>query len=230
MPAAAARPDAARRSVGPLARRARSVRQSAAHTSLTLAGRRRRHPGRAHPPAPGVPQSHPERDRRPGRRRRVPRFAIALGRDGGEATLSFADGGPGFPADIARARVRALRDDQGQGHRPRARDREEDRRRARRPRRSSTTRAARRARHARVPVHAAAAPAAALDASTPWRRQGNPDRRRRSRHPRAALRDPAGRGLSRRARRERAARRARTASGSSRRWCCSTSGCPTPTA
>ena len=35
-----------------------------------LAGRAALHPGRAHPPAPGVPQSPSERDRCPGRRRR----------------------------------------------------------------------------------------------------------------------------------------------------------------
>ena len=61
-------------------------------------------------------------------------------------------------------------------------------------------------------------------------RQGNPDRRRRSRHPRAAVGNPAGRGLPRRARRERERGARVPRSASSPRSCCSTSGCRTPTA
>ena len=61
-------------------------------------------------------------------------------------------------------------------------------------------------------------------------RQGNPDRRRRSRHPRAAVRDPAGRGLPSKPRRKRDGGARVPGDASGRRSCCSTSGCRTPTA
>ena len=119
-------------------------------SSLSLPDAPGRHPGRAHPPAPGVPQSPAECDRCPGRRRRPALRDRARRRATARRRSSFADHGPGFARRRARARVRAVRDDQGEGHRPRPRDREEDRRRARRPRRARERAAARRARDARV--------------------------------------------------------------------------------
>ncbi len=58
-----------------------------------------------------------------------PHFAIALSATGnGEATLTFADGGPGFARGRAGARVRTVCDDQSERNGPGARDREEDHR------------------------------------------------------------------------------------------------------
>ena len=153
--------------------------------------------------------------------------------------LTVTDNGCGFPEQRDAARVRAVRDHQAQGHRARARDRQEDRRGARRRRRPSRTsrRAARasrsscrwrrrrtrrpgRRRGRRCKLQSPALPAYAA----------NPGRRRRNRHPRAALRDPERRGLSGAAGGKRGRGARATAARRAPTWCCSTSGCRTPTA
>ena len=70
------------------------------HVALSLPDAPLHHPGRAHPPAPGVPQSHLERGRRPGRRSPIRASRSRSHAVGGEATLAFADGGPGFADDV----------------------------------------------------------------------------------------------------------------------------------
>ena len=79
-----------------------------------------------------------------------PRIAISLVAAGGEATLDVRRRRPGVRRGRARARVRAVRDDQSERHGPGARDREEDHRRARRPRGARQLAPRRRARDARV--------------------------------------------------------------------------------
>ena len=82
------------------------------HTSLALPDVAGGHPGRAHPPPPGVSQSPAECHRCPSRAATIRAYAISLARADGEARLSVADGGDGLRARRARAGVRALRDDE----------------------------------------------------------------------------------------------------------------------
>ena len=97
------------------------------------------HPGRAHPPAPGVPQS-PAATRstpRPTRRSALSRSRCAPAT--AKRRSRCRRWRPGLSRRRHHARVRALRDDEVERHGPRPRDREEDRRRARRSRRASPT-------------------------------------------------------------------------------------------
>ena len=86
--------------VGPLARRAGSVRQSAPAHVARPPGRPGGHPGRAHPSPPGVSQSPAERHRCAVRPRRSRITRSRLRHVEGEARLSVADGGDGFPPDV----------------------------------------------------------------------------------------------------------------------------------
>ena len=98
--------------------------------------------------------------------------------------------------------LRALRHHEAEGNGPGARDREEDRRRA--PRRASCVE--------NVKPHGANVSIVLPLRRLPLNRrpanvrEPDPRRRRRSRHPRTAVRDPARRGLRRAPRRERADR------------------------
>ena len=68
-----------------------------------------------------------------------PHYDITLAARGDDVALAFGDAGVGLPGRRAAPGVRALRDDQGERHRARPRDRQEDRRGAPRPRRARAT-------------------------------------------------------------------------------------------
>ena len=197
---------------GPLARRARSVRQSAAHTSRCPSRTRPGRSSRASPPACARCSTISCRTRStPSPTRAEPRFAITLvaRRRRGDARRS-PTAAPASPTTCSQHAFEPYVTTKAKGTGLGPRHREEDRRRARRSRRARQRAAARRARHARVSRASASRGVGMTHAHDA--RQGNPDRRRRGRHPRAPVRDPAGRGLSRARSPRTRARRARIAS------------------
>ena len=200
------------------------------HVALALPRRAGRHPGRADPPAPGVPQSPAERRRCPGRRRRSALRDHARRATAAKRRSSFADGGPGFAEDVLAHAFEpyVTTKAKGTGLGLAIVKKIVDEHRGRVVLENAPPRGARVT--LIFPAHARSRPQRPDTAASMAPATRNPDRRRRSRHPRAALRDPAGRGLSRGARRERRRGARVPRSASSRRWCCSTSGCPTPTA
>ena len=70
------------------------------HLDAVAPARAGRHPGRAHPAAPGVPQSAAERDRCAGRRRRAPLRDHARDARDDTVALAIADAGTGFADDV----------------------------------------------------------------------------------------------------------------------------------
>ena len=163
------------------------------HVALALAGRTGHHPGRADPPAPGVPQSSAECGRCPGRRSPIrDSRSRSTRRWAARRRLTFGDRGPGFDADVLEHAFEPYVTTKAKGTGPGLRHREEDRRRASRTGRAREHVAARRARDAVFPaIPSRREPSPLSSASTEAMQMArmparNTDRRRRSRHPRAA--------------------------------------------